>query len=62
MAAARDALEVGATELDVHAEMTLSASIAYRLEPGMRVSTLTHLVRSYYEEHGLWEDRGWVGG
>ncbi len=140
MAAARDALAVGATELDVHAEMTYAmmkaggepaaiylpvasgkktaathglashkkieageivvvdicgvsrryhaniartfsmgqphAAVAAQIEkaaglfaglppilaPGMGVAALTAYVRDYYEEHGLWEDRAWVGG
>jgi len=32
------------------------------LQPGMRVADLIAPARAYYEEHGLWEDRGWVGG
>ena len=140
MTAARDALTVGASELDVHAEMTYAMmkaggepaaiflpvasgrrsaaphalasskkieageivtidicgvcrryhtnvartfsmgephpAVAERLEkssglftglpeilkPGMRVAELTGYARDYYDEHGLWEDRWWVGG
>jgi Xaa-Pro aminopeptidase len=140
MKAARDALKVGATELDVHAEMTyamikaggepaaiqlpvtsgrktaaphaaashkkiqagenvvvdicgvsrcyhvnlarsfsmgephpavaaqiekssgLFAGLPQVLKPGMRVAQLIEYARGYYEDQGLWEDRGWVGG
>jgi Xaa-Pro aminopeptidase len=140
MKAARDALKVGATELDVHAEMTyamikaggepaaiqlpvtsgrktaaphaaashkkiqagdnvvvdicgvsrcyhvnlarsfsmgephpavaaqiekssgLFAGLPQVLKPGMRVAELIEYARGYYEDQGLWEDRGWVGG
>lgn len=140
MAAARDALKVGATELEIHAEMTyamimaggepaaiqlpvtsgkrtaaphaaashkkiqpgenvlvdicgvsrcyhtnlartfsmgephpavaaqiekssgLFTDLPQILKPGMRVAELTGFARDYYKEHGLWQDRGWVGG
>ena len=140
MAAARDALQVGATELEVHAEMTyamikaggepaaiqlpvtsgrktaaphaaashkkiqagenvvvdicgvcrcyhvnlarsfsmgephpavaaqiekssgLFGGLPQVLKPGMRVAELIEYARGYYEDQGLWEDRGWVGG
>ena len=28
----------------------------------MPVAALTRYLRTYYQEQGLWEDRGWVGG
>ena len=28
----------------------------------MRVADLVDPARAYYEDQGLWEDRGWVGG
>ena len=140
MAAARDALQVGATELEIHAEMTyamlmvggepaaiqlpvtsgkrtgaphalashkkiqsgeivlvdicgvsrcyhtnlartfsmgtphpavaaqiekssgLFKDLPQILKPGMRVADLIGYARNYYNEHGLWDDRGWVGG
>jgi Xaa-Pro aminopeptidase len=40
----------------------LFAHIAGILKPGMRVAELADQARAYYQEHGLWEDRGWVGG
>ena len=40
----------------------LFAGLPQILKPGMRVAELTGYARDYYIEHGLWEDRGWVGG
>ena len=32
------------------------------LRPGLPVHELNEVTRRYYEESGLWESRGWVGG
>ena len=32
------------------------------LRPGLPVRELNEATRRYYEEHGLWERRGWIGG
>ena len=32
------------------------------LRPGLPVRELNDVTRRYYEEHGLWDSRGWVGG
>tara|TARA_Y100001960_G_C14664065_1_gene822397 strand:+ start:444 stop:1295 length:852 start_codon:yes stop_codon:yes gene_type:complete len=40
----------------------LFARLPEILRPGIPVSDLTDFARDYYREHGLWENRGWVGG
>ena len=40
----------------------LFADLPQILKPSMRVAELTGYARDYYKEHGLWDDRGWVGG
>ncbi|MEX2648505.1 MAG: Xaa-Pro peptidase family protein [Alphaproteobacteria bacterium] len=32
------------------------------LRPNLPVAELNRTMKTYYEEHGLWRDRGWIGG
>ena len=50
----------------VAAHVNKSAAIFDNLpaivRPHMRVEELTQFVREYFLEHGLWQDRAWIGG
>ncbi len=57
---------MGEPHLEVAASISRSSGIFAHLRtllwPGMTVAELTTLVRVYYQNNGLWDVRGWVGG
>jgi len=60
------AFSLGEPQPEVRDRATLAIGVMDRvrecLRPGLPVRELNDVTRRYYEEHGLWDSRGWVGG